>query len=147
MLLCIYLNSIFMLIHRNLIMMIDINQNSVLHPHTNQINISIFSPIFRLTISFADPHCRVIKKMQWQIWSQFNTIYNSLITTWVKKPRFKSKFTWTSIYMQFNPDLNYAQKLYFHGKWQNHFNHKFASTFIICRNFIWMKNWIYITIF
>ena len=46
---------IFMLIHCNLIMMIDINQNPVLSPHTNKINISIFSPIFRLTVSFADP--------------------------------------------------------------------------------------------
>ena len=39
------------------------------------------------------------------------------------------------------------KKLYFHGKWQNHFTHKSVSTFTICRNFIWMKNWIYITIF
>ena len=37
------------------------------------------------------------------------------------------------------------KKLYFHGKWQNHFTHKSVSTFIICRNFIWTKNWIYIT--
>ena len=47
-----------MLIHRNLVMMIDINQSPVLCPHTNktkQTNISIFSPIFGLTISFADP--------------------------------------------------------------------------------------------
>ena len=29
--------------------------------------------------------------------------------------------------------------LYFHGKWQNHFTHKFISIFIIWRN------WIYIT--
>ena len=39
------------------------------------------------------------------------------------------------------------KKLYLHGKWQNHFNHKSVLTFTICRNFIWMKNWIYITIF
>ena len=39
------------------------------------------------------------------------------------------------------------KKLYFHGKWQNHFTHKSVSTFTICRNFIWMINWIYITIF
>ena len=26
------------------------------------------------------------------------------------------------------------KKLYFHGKWQNHFTHKSVSTFIICRN-------------
>ena len=39
------------------------------------------------------------------------------------------------------------KKLYFHEKWQNHFTHKSASTFTICRNVIWMKNWIYITIF
>ena len=39
------------------------------------------------------------------------------------------------------------KKLYFHGKWQNHFTHKSASTSTICRNFIWMKNWNYITIF
>ena len=44
-----------MLIHRNLIMMIDINQNPVLCPHANKINISIFLPIFRLTVSFVDP--------------------------------------------------------------------------------------------
>ena len=36
MLLCIYLCSVFMLIHRNLTMMIDINQNPVLCPHTNE---------------------------------------------------------------------------------------------------------------
>ena len=39
------------------------------------------------------------------------------------------------------------KKLYFHGKWQNHFTHRYFSTFTICRNFIWMKNSIYITIF
>ena len=43
MLLSIYLYSslcsIFMLIHRNLIMMIDINQSPVLCPHTNKTNI------------------------------------------------------------------------------------------------------------
>ena len=26
------------------------------------------------------------------------------------------------------------KKIYFHGKWQNHFTHKTVSTFIICRN-------------
>ena len=39
------------------------------------------------------------------------------------------------------------KKLYFHGKWQNCFTHKYLSTFIICRNFIWIKKRIYITIF
>ena len=39
------------------------------------------------------------------------------------------------------------KKLYFHWKWQNHFSHKSVSTFTICRNFIWMKISIYITIF
>ena len=37
--------------------------------------------------------------------------------------------------------------LYFNGKWQNHSTHKSLSTFTICRNFIWMTNWIYIIIF
>ena len=39
------------------------------------------------------------------------------------------------------------KKLYFHGKWQNQFTQKSVSIFIICRNSIWMKNWIYITTF
>ena len=39
------------------------------------------------------------------------------------------------------------KKLYIHGKWQNQFTHKFLSILIICRNFIWMKNRIYITTF
>ena len=39
------------------------------------------------------------------------------------------------------------KKLYFHGKWRNQFTHKSVSIFIICSNFIWMKNWIYITTF
>ena len=39
------------------------------------------------------------------------------------------------------------KKLYLHGKWQNNFTRKSVSTFTICRNFIWMINWIYITIF
>ena len=39
------------------------------------------------------------------------------------------------------------KKLYLHGQWQNHFTHKSVSTFTICKNFIWMINWIYITIF
>ena len=30
---------------------------------------------------------------------------------------------------------------------KNHFTHKPVSTFTICRNFIWIKNWICITIF
>ena len=39
------------------------------------------------------------------------------------------------------------KKLYFHEKWQNQFTHKSVLIFIICRNSIWMKNWIYITTF
>ena len=38
------------------------------------------------------------------------------------------------------------KKLYFYGKWQNHFTRKSVTIFTVCRNFIWMKNWIYITI-
>ena len=45
-----------MLIHHNVIMMIDINQNPVLCPtQVKQTNISMFLLIFRLTVSFADP--------------------------------------------------------------------------------------------
>ena len=40
---------------------------------------------------------------------------------------------WTSIYR------NRLKKLYFHGKWQNHFTLKSVSTFIISRIFIWIK--------
>ena len=42
--------------------MIDINQNSALYPHSNKINILIFLPVFRLTVSITDPLSRVIKK-------------------------------------------------------------------------------------
>ena len=38
------------------------------------------------------------------------------------------------------------KKINFHEKWQN-FSRKSVLTFIIWRNFIWMKNWIYFTIF
>ena len=50
-----------------------------------------------------------------------------------------------------NPSICYLiqgwirlKKLYFHRKWQNQFTHKFDSIFIICRNFIWMKNLYYL---
>ena len=39
------------------------------------------------------------------------------------------------------------KKLYLDGKWQNQCTHEFVSIFSICRNFIWMKNWTYITSF
>ena len=39
------------------------------------------------------------------------------------------------------------KKLCFHRKWQNHFTQKSVSILAICRNFIWMKNWIYISLF
>ena len=40
-----------------------------------------------------------------------------------------------------------SKELHFHGKWQSHFTQKSVSAFIFCKNFIWMKNWINITIY
>ena len=49
--------SIFMLVHYNSITMIDINKSPVLCLVQIKTKISIFSPIFGLTVSFADPFC------------------------------------------------------------------------------------------
>ena len=45
----------FLFIHRNLIMMISIKALSYVATQIKQTNISIFSSIFGLTVSFADP--------------------------------------------------------------------------------------------
>ena len=69
-----FLCSIFMLIHRNLIMIIlSIKVLSGVPIQIKQSNISIFSPIFSFADSlwFAAPHSRLIKKMQWRTWALF----------------------------------------------------------------------------
>ena len=70
MVLCKYLYSIFVLIHRNLIMMIDVNQSPVLFRHTNKTNqhlnilanLRANSLLCRPTLILYVPRSRLTKK-------------------------------------------------------------------------------------